>query len=160
MGLWQTAWGPKVFLEANKFWMYAIICSLMISFRDLLLLLGVVSITDRAPTPTPTTTEKESDVADEVKEDESLTDNEKKTASTTPAAKDKAVLTDTKTKTAAPLGITYTSVAKRAVTDACDFFLPGTATGLISASSGFVGILSVISTLIPASDIWVAANSS
>lgn len=50
-------------------------------------------------------------------------------------------------------------IMKKMVTDACDLFLPGSAVGWIPVSSANVGMLTVVSTLLPATDIWARVQS-
>lgn len=46
------------------------------------------------------------------------------------------------------------SLVKKLVIDCCDLFIPGFTTGWLVVSSGTVGILGIISTVLASSDIW------
>jgi hypothetical protein len=45
-------------------------------------------------------------------------------------------------------------LAKKLSVDCCDLFIPGSTTGWLAVSSGTVGILSMISTVLASFDIW------
>ncbi|PBP26048.1 PEX11 domain protein [Diplocarpon rosae] len=49
-------------------------------------------------------------------------------------------------------------IMKKLVIDGCDLFVPGSATGWIPASSGNVGMMSVVSTVLAGLDVWNRVN--
>lgn len=52
------------------------------------------------------------------------------------------------------------SLVKKLVIDCCDLFIPGFTTGWLVASSGTVGILGIISTVLASLDIWERVQGS
>lgn len=46
------------------------------------------------------------------------------------------------------------NLLKKLAIDCCDIFIPGFTTGWLVLSSGFVGILGMISTVLASTDIW------
>jgi hypothetical protein len=53
-----------------------------------------------------------------------------------------------------------TKIIKKIVVDGCDFFIPGSTTGWMVVSTANVGMLSVVSTVLAATDIWTRVQNA
>ena len=51
-------------------------------------------------------------------------------------------------------------IIKRIVIDGCDLFLPGSTTGWMAVSTANVGMLTVVSTVLAATDIWTRVQNA
>jgi hypothetical protein len=131
MEVLNTPWGATILFEANKFWFYALVFSLLSSFLQLYLLYFTPA------TPTSTT------------ENEKVTRSGKalKSATKLDGEGAKAAIKDAETAKRQVL-------IKKIAIDACDLVVPGSGVGWIPASPGTVGMAMVISTLLASEDIW------
>ena len=50
-------------------------------------------------------------------------------------------------------------ILKKLVIDGCDLFIPGSVTGWLALSSANVGMLSVVSSILAGTDIWVRVQN-
>jgi hypothetical protein len=53
-----------------------------------------------------------------------------------------------------------TKIIKKIVVDGCDLFIPGSTTGWMVVSTANVGMLSVVSTVLAATDIWTRVQNA
>jgi hypothetical protein len=51
-------------------------------------------------------------------------------------------------------------IIKKIVIDGCDLFIPGSTTGWMVVSTANVGLLSVVSTVLAATDIWIRVQNA
>jgi hypothetical protein len=51
-------------------------------------------------------------------------------------------------------------IMKKIVIDGCDLFIPGSTTGWMVVSTANVGLLSVVSTVLAATDIWIRVQNA
>ena len=51
-------------------------------------------------------------------------------------------------------------IIKKIVVDGCDLFIPGSTTGWMAVSTANVGMLSVVSTVLAATDIWTRVQNA
>lgn len=128
LGVWKTTWAPRNMLEANKFWFFSILCSILAGFFRLWQISRSSSI-----------------VNVEVKEvtEEDLPKNEGARKLTVPAPKEQLLESGN-----------YEPIIRRLAIDFCDLSIPGFATGWAKSTPMIVGIGSATSAVLASIDIW------
>ncbi|KAF2162598.1 hypothetical protein M409DRAFT_68917 [Zasmidium cellare ATCC 36951] len=123
-------WGPKVQMEANRCWFFALVSSILVSIYDFMLHKAPVS-------------EKAADDADK---DEKTNGHVKVKDSKAAGAKEKS---------SKPSSPGLAKVYQQLVIDSCDIFIPGAAVNWIPVGPLVVGIASTISTTVAGYQIWI-----
>ena len=126
LGIWKTAWAPRNMLEANKFWFYSIVCSIIAGFLKLWQL-------SRESTAIEVQEVKEKDASDEKSPEKQATLMPEKQVSK---------------------GKDYEPIVRRLVIDFCDLTIPGFQTGWAKTTPLIVGIGSATSAVLASIDIW------
>lgn len=129
MGATAYEWGPKVQMEANRCWFFALIPSIVLSLYEILLHQSALSSTS---------------VNGVV--DEKSNDHAKLKEASNPST--------TKKKEQPPPSAGLTKIYSQLVIDSCDIFIPGAAVGWIPVGPLVVGVASTISTILAGAQIW------
>lgn len=124
MGVWPTDWAKQCLIEANKFWFYALIFSL---------LWGYVQISSL------------NDIVTNLASFEKVKKEIESSSDGALAARRKAE-TEKRQRRA---GIT-----RRLVVDGLDLFIPGHVVGWIVTSAAMTGVAGAVSTTLSMKDIW------
>ncbi len=133
MGATNTAWGPRLQLESNKFWFYGIAASILLSLCELLI-----------PSPSSKSAVRKPE------KDTTLRQNK-----TSKASRDNKQEPGKKA-----LERRDGEIYKQLIIDICDISIPGSFVGWIQASQVTVGIAMSISSALAARDIWNKLHSS
>lgn len=124
MGVWQTDWAKQCLIEANKFWFYALVFSMLLGLIQL-------SALNRAYNDTSTSHEEKEKL--DSSSDEMI------------AARKKQV-TELRSKKA--------DLRRKLFVDTLDLFIPGHVVGWLSTSAATTGIAGAMSTVLSLKDIW------
>ncbi|KAH8195435.1 hypothetical protein TruAng_010387 [Truncatella angustata] len=153
--LWTHEWERVIIVEAQRFWLFALVCGVLSGLLKVLKTL--------AYTPVPAS----GDVTQSAKVDE----DEKSKAESIPEEKNVAEEFDVKKEQQRLRGLVKDSRKKRVlwvrevkaklhglgrsiVANALDIVLPGTVVGWIEADQGVVGIAMFITTILTGLDVW------
>lgn len=128
LGATAYEWGPKVQMEANRCWFFALVTSIALSLHEILL------------SQTASSRASANGVADE----KSNGHAEQREASNPATTK----------KGQSPPSAGLTKIYSQLVIDSCDILIPGAAVGWIPVGPLVVGIASSISTTLAGSQIW------
>ncbi|OJJ43943.1 hypothetical protein ASPZODRAFT_135345 [Penicilliopsis zonata CBS 506.65] len=130
MGVWSAPWNQAVFIEANKFWFYALSLSILGSVYELAFASG-------GPTQKPVS-------------------EKPKSASEKPGKKEKA----TKQAPATEQKVSKKNIIKQIVISGCDLMIPGSLLGWTPMGSETVGMAMVLSTMLQLPDLWAKAQGN
>ncbi|KAF2667442.1 hypothetical protein BT63DRAFT_441096 [Microthyrium microscopicum] len=124
LGATTYSWGRPLEIEANKFWVYGLGASIILSLVDLATL-------PSAPVPNKETVQALNEKGD----------------------KNKTTVPEKKEISASP-GTNSQNLMKQLVIDTCDLATPGTLIGWIQIDRAYVGAAMFVSSLLAATDIW------
>lgn len=130
MGIVHHEWAPQLLIEANKFWLYSIVCSLSLSLLTLITLSSTI----------PERSEPVSGIQQERHDEKS----DKKKSTT-----DRDMAEEANFQRAA-----RQKVISRIAADACDVLIPGAMVGWIPVSASTVGVAGSVSSLLAMMEIW------
>jgi hypothetical protein len=134
LGVTTYPWARSLEIEANKFWVYGLGASILLSLVDLFTLPGsTVATKDKAE-----------------QYDEKAGKNK-----TTSKSKSNA-----KTNTSVPASPGSQKILKQLTIDICDLSVPGTLVGWISLDKAYVGAAMFISSVLAATDIWRSVQTA
>ncbi|EFE40951.1 PEX11 domain protein [Trichophyton verrucosum HKI 0517] len=135
MGVQRTSWGDRALLESNKFWLYALVFSLLSTLWQLVQL-------RQAPRAPSAIQKKEKGP------------NAKNNAD----GLEKAPSVEKQTVSSAEFIIIYQALVKDLIITVCDICIPGHILGCIPISASTMGSAAVLSTLLVGRDRWVEAR--
>lgn len=126
IGVWPTPWVATCMLEANRFWFYSLVFSILWGLMQIFW----IQIADETP-------EK---MAEKI-HDRTASETEGEGAGSQKAIRSAG-------------SKSQKGVRRRLVSDCFDLLIPGHATGWILTSTATVGFASLVSTLLSSKDIW------
>jgi len=142
MGIWSPAWTAPVFAEAMKFWFYSLVLSIILQVINL-----------RALYTTPIT------ISQAVKEIKDLGEDKKKEEVVEQSEEEKRKEKEQKDLQLIASKLERRKAIEALVVDLCNITNPGTATGWMPVTSGHMGMLMVVSTILTSIDIWARVQS-
>lgn len=153
MHVTDTRWGSTLQIEASKFWLYAIVVSIMLSIYDLL--------NPCIPTTSPPSSNGIS-AARTGSLDKDTSSNSAKADSTSdlttlPSPTIKCPRTLDESPTRNP--VERKNLYKQLTIDLCDLTIPGAAIGWIPIDSVSVGLAMAVSSLLAGQDLWSNVQS-
>ncbi|KAF3894005.1 PEX11 domain-containing protein [Trichophyton interdigitale] len=135
LGAQRTSWGDRALLESNKFWLYALVFSLLSTLWQL------AQLRQAPKTPAATQKKKKKEKGPDAK---SNTDGQ-----------EKAPPVEKQTINNAEFIIIYQALVKDLIITVCDICIPGYNLGWIPISASKMGSAAVLSTLLVGRDRWV-----
>lgn len=148
MGVYPTAWAGPVFVEAMRFWFFALSISIALSSMELWTLWSEP-------------VEVKLDEKDEVKEkDEAGEANEKTDKKASGAGEVQEKAKDEAKQARSERSHRTRATLKKLVADIADLFIPGTITGWLNMSAANVGWMGVLSTTITMAEVWKKVQRS
>ncbi|EGD90568.1 hypothetical protein H112_02035 [Trichophyton rubrum D6] len=132
LGVQRTSWGDRALLESNKFWLYALVFSLLSTLWQLTQL-------RQTPKTSSAIQKKEKDP------------NAKNNAD----GLEKAPSVEKQTVSSTEFIIIYQDLIKDLIITVCDICIPGHVLGWIPVSASAMGSAAVLSTLLVGRDRWV-----
>ncbi|KAK2871729.1 hypothetical protein FQN49_002885 [Arthroderma sp. PD_2] len=136
LGIQKTTWGERALLESNKFWLYALACSLLSTLWQMF------QLHRGANTRTARQTAKNSDSKGGMSPSEKKSKLEKQTVNNNDVT------------------IASQALMKDLVITSCDILIPGYGIGWMPISKLTMGSAAVVSTLLVGRDRWIKAQES
>lgn len=150
MGVTNYSWGPRMQLEANKCWFYALTTSIAFSLYDILAL-WLARFVGQSATPRSVESKREKE-KDGLNANGSASSVEKDSVQHKRESEESAGITE---KPQAQASRLYTQL----VIDGCDLFIPGSAIGWLPVGALVVGTCSTVSTLLAGQQIWARVHA-
>ncbi|KAM5433657.1 hypothetical protein McanMca71_003342 [Microsporum canis] len=132
LGVQKTAWGDRALLESNRFWLYALVFSLLSTLWQMFQLYR------DAKTP----------AAQKIKQKPNVKSSQK------PSTEGK------QTTSSADFTVTNQALVKDIIITSCDILIPGYLVGWIPISALMMGSAAVVSTLLVGRDRWTQVQAS
>lgn len=126
--LWSPEWDRAVMVEAQRFWLFALVCGALSSFLKM----------QRLRRAAPVKAVGGGSVAVKEKGDSTVTSTEKEDVATAEKARTKKIH----------------GLARNVAANGLDIVLPGAVIGWIDASPGTVGLAMLITTILTGMDAW------